>query len=276
MRSASLSIRFLIAAMLLGSTATTLAAGTEERARTPTIVLVHGAFADSSSWNGVVPKLLAQGYHVVAVANPLRGLASDAAYVSGVVKTIPGPVVLVGHSYGGAVITNAAAGNDNVKALVFVAGFAPDVGESAFGLNGKFPGSTLGAAIEATPLATGGNDLYVKQAEFRGPFAEDLPLERVRIMAATQRPITDIAGNEPSAAAAWKTVPSWFVYGSADHAIPPELHAFMANRAHGRRVLVVPGASHVVMVSHPNEVAKMLIEAAAAATSSQVALNPGS
>jgi pimeloyl-ACP methyl ester carboxylesterase len=250
-------------------------AGAEERVAAPTIVLVHGAFADASSWNGVVPKLLAQGYHVIAVANPLRGLASDAAYVSNIVKTIPGPVVLVGHSYGGSVISNAAMGNDNVKSLVFVAGFAPDVGESSFGLNGKFPGSTLGPAITATPLAAGGNDLYVKQSEFRGPFAEDLPVERVRIMAATQRPITDAAGNEPSAAAAWKTVPSWFIYGSADHAIAPAAHAFMAKRANGRRIQVVSGASHVVMISHPNEVANMVREATIAATTSQVARSSG-
>ncbi|HEV7607833.1 MAG TPA: alpha/beta hydrolase [Steroidobacteraceae bacterium] len=268
--------RLVVAAMLLGISATALVAGAEERTRAPTIVLVHGAFADASSWNGIVPKLLAQGYSVIAVANPLRGLASDSAYVSGVVKTIAGPVVLVGHSYGGAVISNAAAGNDNVKALVFVAGFAPDVGESAFGLNGKFPGSTLGPALESTPLASGGNDLYVKQSEFRAPFAADLPVERVRIMAATQRPITDIAGNEPATEAAWKTVPSWFIYGSADRAIPPALQVFMSTRAHGRRVQVVPGASHVVMVSHSAEVARLVIEATQATTTSQVARNPGS
>ena len=123
------------------------AANAPERSRAPTIVLVHGAFADGSSWNGVIPKLQADGYEVIAVANPLRSLASDSAYVSGILKTIPGPVVLVGHSYGGSVISNAAVGNDNVKALVFVAGFAPEAGESAFALVGKFPGATLGAAI---------------------------------------------------------------------------------------------------------------------------------
>ena len=276
MRSALLKTPFAMAAMLLGFTATSLAAGQEERSRAPTVVLVHGAFADASSWNGVVPKLQAQGYTVIAVANPLRGLASDAAYVSGVVKNVAGPVILVGHSYGGAVISSAAAGNDNVKALVYVAGFATDVGESAFGLNGKFPGSTLGPALESIPIATGGNDLYVKQAQFRAPFAADLPVERVRIMAATQRPITDLAGNEPAASAAWKTVPSWFIYGSADKAIPPALEVFMSQRAHGRRVQVVPGASHVVMVSHPDEVAKLVIEATRTTTTSQVALNPGS
>jgi pimeloyl-ACP methyl ester carboxylesterase len=237
-------------------------------ARAPTVVLVHGAFADASSWDGVIPKLLADGDEVIAVANPLRGLASDAAYVSGVIKTVAGPVVLVGHSYGGAVISNAAVGNANVKALVFVAGFAPEAGESAFGLNGKFPGSALGDAL-APPvqLDGGGHDLYIKQADFRAPFAADVPLANVKLIAATQRPITDAAGNEPSAAAAWRSLPSWFIYGSADKAIPPALHAFMAKRANAKRTAVVDGASHVVMVSHPDDVAKMIREAAQATAS---------
>jgi pimeloyl-ACP methyl ester carboxylesterase len=243
------------------------AASTAERPRAPTIVLVHGAFADASSWNGVIPKLQAEGYQVVAVANPLRSLSGDAAYVSGILKTIQGPVVLVGHSYGGSVISNAAVGNDNVKALVFVAGFALDAGESSFGLNGKFPGTTLGAAIAPpVPLAGGGNDLYVKQSEFRGPFAADLPSAAVKLAAATQRPLTDVAGSEPSGEPAWKTLPSWFIYGSADNAIAPAAHAFMAARAKARRVQVIKGASHVVMISHPGEVAKMIREAATAVT----------
>jgi pimeloyl-ACP methyl ester carboxylesterase len=246
---------------------TTHAAGAGERPRAPTVVLVHGAFADASSWNGVIPKLQADGYNVIAAANPLRSLAGDAAYVSGILKTIPGPVILVGHSYGGSVISNAAVGNDNVKALVFVAGFAPEAGESAFGLVGKFPGATLGAALAPpVPLEGGGNDLYVKQSEFRGPFAADLPIAQVKLAAATQRPITDTAGNEPSSEPAWKTLPSWFIYGTADNSIPEAAHAFMAERAKARRVQVVKGASHVVMLSHPAEVAKIIREAATAAT----------
>ena len=234
--------------------------------RPTTIVLVHGAFADASSWNGVIPKLLAGGFDVIAVANPLRGLSSDSAYVSTAIKTVQGPVVLVGHSYGGAVISNAAIGNANVKALVFVAGFAPEVGESAFGLNGKFPGSMLGDALAPPVLLEGGaHDLYIKQTDFRAPFAADVSAARVKLMAATQRPITDAAGNEPSAAAAWKSLPSWFIYGGADKAIPPALHAFMAQRAKARRVAVVDGASHVVMVSHADEVAKIIEEASRAA-----------
>jgi len=229
---------------------------------------VHGAFADASSWNGVIPKLQADGYEVIAVANPLRSVSSDSAYVSAILKTIAGPVVLVGHSYGGAVISNAAVGNDNVKALVFVAGFAPEAGESAFGLVGKFPGATLGDALAPpVPLAGGANDLYIKQSQFREPFAADLPVPAVKLAAATQRPITDAAFKEPSGEPAWKTLPSWFIYGSADHAIPAASHAFMAERAKARRVQVINGASHVVMLSHPAEVAKTISEAASAITS---------
>jgi pimeloyl-ACP methyl ester carboxylesterase len=244
-------------------------AGPAARVRTPTIVLVHGAFADSSSWNAVIPQLLSDGYEVIAVANPLRGLASDSEYVAGVIKGIPGPVILVGHSYGGAVISNAGAHSDNVKALVYVAGLAPDTGESAFGLVGKFPGSTLGDSLATpVPLAGGSHDLYVKQAAFRAPVAADVPEKRVRLMAATQRPLTDSAGNDPSAEAAWKTLPSWFIYGSADQSIPPAVHAFMAERANSRHTQVVKGASHVVMVSHPIEVARMIREAATSVVAS--------
>lgn len=246
--------------------ATTHAASASERPRAPTIVLVHGAFADASSWNGVIPKLQADGYEVVAVANPLRSLAGDSAYVSAILKTIAGPVVLVGHSYGGAVISNAAVGNDNVKALVFVAGFAPEAGESAAGLVGKFPGATLGGALSPVPLAGGANDLYIKQSQFREPFAADLPASAVKLAAATQRPITDVAFQEASGEPAWKTLPSWFIYGSADHAIPAAALAFMAERAKGRRVQVVKGASHVVMISHAGEVATIIREAAKATT----------
>jgi pimeloyl-ACP methyl ester carboxylesterase len=169
----------------------TQAASADERARAPTVVLVHGAFADASSWNGVIPKLQAEGYEVIAVANPLRSLAGDSAYVSALLKTIPGPVILVGHSYGGSVISNAALGHYNVKALVYVAGFALEAGESTFGMSAKFPGAKLGAAL-APPvaLAGGGKDLYIKQSEFRAPFAADLSSAQAKLAAATQRPLT--------------------------------------------------------------------------------------
>lgn len=231
----------------------------------PTVVLVHGAFADSSSWNGVIQRLHAKGYTVVAAANELRSVKSDAAEVASVLKNIHGPVVLVGHSYGGSVISEAASGLDNVKALVYVAAFAPDVGESAGELAGRFPGSSLGPAL-APPVAltSGGNDLYIQQDKFRAQFAADVPAPQARLMAVGQRPITDAALHETSTSAAWKTIPSWFVYGSADLNIPPAAQAFMAERAHSRKTVVIKGASHVVMVSHPAEVAALIEQAARA------------
>ena len=233
----------------------------------PTVVLVHGAFAESSSWNGVVDQLLGRGYPVVAVANPLRGVATDAAYVAGVLAGISGPVVLVGHSYGGSVITNVAHGS-NVRALVYVAGFAPDAGESAVDLSGRFPGSTLGPTLAApVALADGGNDLYIDQEAFWAQFAADLPEGMARQMAATQRPVTEAALNEASKEPAWRTIPSWFVYGELDKNIPAAAHAFMAERAGSVATIAVPGSSHVVMISHPDPVLE-LIEAAAAARSS--------
>jgi len=232
----------------------------------PTIVLVHGAFADASSWNGVIRILEKDGYTVIAAANPLRSVHGDAQEIAGLLGTIRGPVVLVGHSYGGAVISGAANNQTQVKALVFVSAFAPDAGESAAGLSAKFPGSTLGAAIGApVPLAPSGNDLYIQPAKFRAQFAADVTETRAQLMAAAQRPVTDIALGEPAGEPAWKSIPSWFVYGDRDLNIPPQALAFMAKRAHSRETVVVKGASHVVMLSHPASVAK-LIETAAAAS----------
>lgn len=229
----------------------------------PRIVLVHGAFADASSWNGVVGILRRDGYTVIAAANPLRGVHSDGEYIGQLVASLDGPVVLVGHSYGGSVITEAANGHANVKSLVYVAAFAPERGETAAGLSGKFPGSTLGPTLAApVPLADGGKDLYIQQDKFPAQFAADVPKAQAALMAATQRPVTEAALNEASGAPSWKTLPSWHVYGSADLNIPPQAMAFMAQRAHARDTRVVPGASHVVMVSHPTEVAQVIEEAA--------------
>jgi pimeloyl-ACP methyl ester carboxylesterase len=231
----------------------------------PTIVLVHGAFSDSSSWNLVVSRLKKHGYPVVAVANPLRGVRSDGEYVAGVVKNIKSAVVLVGHSYGGSVISEAAADASNVKSLVFVAAFAPAAGESAVELSGKNPGSTLGPALaEPVALPDGVKDLYIDQQKFPEQFAADVPLASARLMAVAQRPITDAALAEPASKAAWQTTPSWFVYGGADRNIPAVTLQWMAERAKSKRTVVVKGASHVVMISHPGEVSK-LIEAAASA-----------
>jgi pimeloyl-ACP methyl ester carboxylesterase len=200
---------------------------------TPTVVLVHGAFAESASWNAVVEQLQARGLEVVAVANPLRSVVGDAAYVRDVIAAIGKHVVLVGHSYGGVVITEAAAGNDAVIALVYVAGFAPDQGESAFQLSTKFPGSTLGDALNAYPVATGGNELAIRQDVFHHQFAADIPPALAAVMAATQRPATEAAlsAGLPTDSPAWQHTPSWFVFGDQDLNIPVALHRYMADRA---------------------------------------------
>jgi pimeloyl-ACP methyl ester carboxylesterase len=228
----------------------------------PTIVLVHGAFAESASWNGVIAELLADGYPVVAAANPLRGIKSDADYVASIVKGIKGPVVLVGHSYGGAVISNVSAGN--VKALVFVSAFAPDQGEALGELGGRFPGSTLGEAFAApVVLPDGGKDLYIQQEKYASQFAPDVPAKQARIGAVTQRPIVEAAFGEPSGAPAWKALPSWHIYGDADKAISPAAMKFMAERAGSKETVVLKGASHVTMVSQPKAVAAIIKHAAA-------------
>lgn len=231
----------------------------------PTVVLVHGAFADSSSWNGVVKILEKDGYPVIAAANPLRSVKGDAQSVADVLASVKTPVVLVGHSYGGPVISEAAYGNSNVKALVYVAAFAPEKGETAAELSGRFPGSTLGPTLSApVELADGGKDLYIQQDKFHEQFAADVSPADAKLMAATQRPVTVAALNEAATEPAWKTVPSYFVYGDQDKNIPAQALAFMAERAHSKQTVVVKGASHVVMVSNPKAVAS-LIETAAAA-----------
>ena len=231
----------------------------------PTIVLVHGAFAESSSWDSVLSKLIAKGYPTIAVANPLRGVKSDADYVANILKGIESPIVLVGHSYGGSVITDAVNGNKNVKALVYVAGFAPDTGETAAELSGRYPGSTLGPTL-APPVALpdGGKDLYIQQSKFHAQFAADVPIADAKLMASTQRPVTEAALNEASGVPAWKSTPSWFIYGDRDLNIPAAAHAFMAKRANSKETIAVKGASHVVMISHPDAVAQLIEQAAAA------------
>jgi len=249
----------------LALTAAMAGATSAMAAEKPTVVLVHGAFADSSSWNGVVKILEKDGYPVIAAANPLRTLKGDAQSVADVLAGIKSPVVLVGHSYGGPVISEAAYGNANVKALVYVAALAPEAGETVAGLAGKFPGSTLGPTL-APPVALkdGGKDLYIQQDKFHDQFAADVPNADAKLMAATQRPVTEAALNEAASEPAWKTIPSWFVYGDKDKNIPPQAMAFMAERAHAKKTLVIKGASHVVMVSNPKAVAS-LIESAATA-----------
>jgi len=230
----------------------------------PTIVLVHGAFAESASWERVIDPLVAQGHRVVAAANPLRGLASDAAAVSDLVRTIDGPLVLVAHSYGGAVISNVAADAGEIVGLVYVAGFAPEPGESAFSLAGMFPGSTLGDAVRPVPRSDGTTDLYIAADRFHDQFCADVPAERAARMAATQRPATQEALLEPSGQRPlWKELPSWFIIGELDRNIPAELEHFMADRARAHRTIEIPGASHAVPVAHPGATAHLILEAAA-------------
>ncbi len=253
--------------LLVAAAAAALFAGTTLAASVPkpTVVLVHGAFADASSWNGVVARLAGEDYRVIAVANPLRSVHGDAQYVTAIVKAVQGPVVLVGHSYGGAVIS--AVHSPNVKALVYVGAFAPDAGETALELSAKFPGSTLGQALAAPVLlADGSHDLYIQQEKFHDQFAADVPASDARTMAAGQRPVTDAALNEAlSGAPAWRSIPAWFIYGDQDRNIPPQVLAFMAERANSRHTDAVRGASHVVMISHPREVARIIGLAAASA-----------
>jgi len=229
----------------------------------PTIVLVHGAFAESASWDGVIDPLVEAGHPVIAVANPLRGLASDAAAVSDVVRSIEGPVVLAAHSYGGAVITNVDPDAGQIIALVYVAGFAPRPGETCFELAGKFPGSTLGDAVQPVPRADGTTDLYIAPERFHEQFAADVPVEVTARMAVTQRPITQEALVEPSGPRPlWKEIPSWFIFGEDDRNIPAALEYYMAERAQAHRTLEIPSASHAVTVAHPAATARQILDAA--------------
>ena len=265
MRSVSHGLRtFAIALSVSGSLfPVTAQAASSAAAEKPTVVLVHGAFADSGTWGGVIARLQADGYTAVAAANPLRSLSSDATFVAGVVKSIHGPVVLVGHSYGGSVITNAATSADNVKALVYVSALAPDGGESAFDLIGKFPGSLVGAALAAPVLLDDGvKDFYVDPKKYRISFAQDISATRVSVLAATQRPVTEAALKGLSGAPAWKSIPSWFVYGTDDKCIPPALYQFMGGRADAKETVAVKGASHLLLISHPDVVVKMIEDAA--------------
>ena len=231
----------------------------------PTIVLVHGAFAESSSWDAVIDPLLAAGHRVIAAANPLRGVATDAAAVSDLVRAIEGPVLLVGHSYGGTVITNVDRNAGEVIGLVYVCGFAPDDGESCATLSSHVPGGTLGETLWIVPLEDWGPDLYISPDRFHQQFAADVPANVAARMAVTQRPVTDAGLNDPSGPdPLWKDIPSWFVYAELDRNIPAGAHAFMAERAGARSTVEVPGAAHALPVSRPTEVADMILQAARA------------
>jgi pimeloyl-ACP methyl ester carboxylesterase len=233
----------------------------------PTVVLVHGAFADSSSWNAVIERLQAQGLEVKAPANPLRGISADTAYLTGVLAETPGPVMLVGHSYGGAVITNAASQADNVVGLVYVAAFATDEGETLGEATPTSKDAVLGDALVPHHYPSGNGEeaveLAIDPAKFHDAFAADLPDEEAAVMAATQRPIAQLAFSEPGGAPAWKSLPSWAVVGKNDKAAGTDLTRSMAERA-GAKITEVD-SSHVVMVSQPQAVTDVILEAVASA-----------
>jgi pimeloyl-ACP methyl ester carboxylesterase len=230
-----------------------------------TIVLVHGAFAESASWDAVIEPLVAEGHRVIAAANPLRGLASDAQSVSDLVRTIEGPVVLVAHSYGGAVISNVDRDAGEIVGLVYVNGFAPEHGEHCFQLAAMFPGSMLGEET-ARPVSRsdGTTDLYIAPDSFHDVFCQDVTESQAARLAVTQRPATQEALTEPSGdRPLWKDVPSWFLIGEEDRIIPPELQRFMAHRARSQRTVAVEGASHGLPVSRPDAAVHPILEAAA-------------
>ncbi|MBD3923078.1 alpha/beta hydrolase [Nocardioides cavernae] len=230
----------------------------------PTVVMVHGAWADSSGWYESAEILRSRGLDVIALANPLRGLASDTAYVRSALETIEGPVVVVAHSYGGAVVTGAATGLPNVKALVYVAAFVPDEGEPVGALNELNPGSLINEqALIVRPFSTGtggGADLYIRPEIFREAFAADLPARTARLMQMTQRPLSAAALGEPSGTPAWRTIPSWYLLATQDRTIPPATQQFMAARAGSTIVRV--RSSHVAMQSHPESTAALVLAAA--------------
>ncbi len=271
---ASRSLRSVLAvALAAGAAFASLFAAVSADAATPatsskpTVVLVHGAWADGSSWDGVTRDLQKQGYTVDVPPNPLRGLASDSDYLKDYLGTISGPIVLVGHSYGGAVITDAATGNKQVKALVYVDAFIPDQGDSLLSLltpkNPEEPGLNPEELFNFVPFPgapKGVSDLYLKPEVLPVAFANDLPKSEAAVLAATQRPIASNALAEKSSAPAWKTIPSWDVIGTEDHILPPQLQEFMAKRA-GSQVTEVK-AGHLSLIAKPAAVAKVIVTAA--------------
>jgi pimeloyl-ACP methyl ester carboxylesterase len=242
----------------------------DSKAPKPTIVLVHGAWGDSSNWEGVVSRLQHDGYTVDVPPNPLQGLTYDAGFIRDYLHTISGPIILVGHSYGGAVITNAATGDKQVKALVYVDAFAPAQGQTIGQLDAAVPGSCVlnpaNTYAQSYPGAPkGAAYVYVKQSAFGSCMANGLPASEVGVLAATQRPLTSIAFTQKSGVPAWKTIPSWAVVGTADRAIPPAELLAMAHQAHAQ-VTMVPGGPHLVMVYAPGAVTNVILKAVHATT----------
>ncbi|MFE0546448.1 alpha/beta fold hydrolase [Streptomyces sp. NPDC058891] len=268
-------IRSVVAAAAAAAGALVLIAGASDTAQAsdhthharPTIVLVHGAWADGSSWNAVTEQLQHQGYTVKVPPNALRGVATDSENLKAYLSTIEGPIVLVGHSYGGMVISNAATGNKNVKSLVYVDAYIPDTGETLGQLTGAEEGSALNVPDPSTvfnfvPIPNGGGnvDLYVKPELFPQIFAAGIDPHKAAALAATQRPLAASALEEPSGAPAWKSIPSWVLIGTADKVLPPAEQTYLANRAHAHTVKV--NAPHLSMVAKPNVVTDVITDAA--------------
>ncbi|MGW0765778.1 alpha/beta fold hydrolase [Streptomyces sp. NPDC002676] len=239
--------------------------GRAPEGRKPTVVLVHGAFADGSSWNGVVQRLQQDGYQVIAPPNMLRGIPQDSTYLNSLLKTVEGPIVLVGHSYGGEVISQAAAGLDNVKALVYINAIMPDKGESFASLSGKFPPAPLTTALKQVPFRNGdgttGTDVYIQADKLHATFAQDLPQNQAAVMASTQRPIAQSAFADKLTAAAWRDKPVYVLVGRQDRGINPSLERYEAERAHARTTVEI-NSSHVSLVSHPQAVTDLIVTAA--------------
>jgi pimeloyl-ACP methyl ester carboxylesterase len=269
--SAHISRRTLVAGLGAGAAVTALGiaaapsalAGGSSAAK-PTVVLVHGGYADSSCWNATIALLQDKGYTTICGSNPLRGIPTDAPYIASLLDSIGEPVVLVAHSMGGTVITNAAAGKSNVKALVYIAAFVPEVGETQGELITKFPGSEVGPVSVAVPYTkadgTAGIDLYLSR-DGKAAFAADISNSAFRTLQATQRPFDADSFTYPTTAAAWKTIPSWGLVAGQDKAIPAACERWMYSRANARKIVEVPDSSHVVMLSHPKIVADLIVDA---------------
>ncbi|MEU6401962.1 alpha/beta hydrolase [Streptomyces sp. NPDC046985] len=231
----------------------------------PTVVLVHGAFTDASSWSGVVERLQRNGYKVIAAANPLRGIPQDSTYLASLLKSVKGPVILAGHSYGGEVISQAAVGNAQVKALVYINALMPDVGESFTTLTAKFPPAELTKALKKVPFRNGdgtsGTDVYVRADKVHRAFAQDLPVQKTDVLAASQRPLALNAFTDKLTKVAWHDKPVYALVSRQDRSIDPGLERFEAKRAHARKTVEID-SSHVAPVSHPQEVEDLIVQAA--------------
>ena len=257
-----------VAAFVVSSSA----AGSSDSPK-PTVVLVHGAWADASGFGGVIRVLGDRGLTAIGMANPLRHLTDDAAYLAALLRSISGPIVLVGHSYGGIVISNAATGNQQVQALVFINGWMPDEGESIQQLleSEAFADSLVTAALRPVPFTnpdgSDGVDLYLDREAFREAFAADVDPETAAVMAATQRPWSGAAAASPSGPPGWRSIPSWYLLGTEDRAIPPAGQRFMAERGNARIEEVA--SSHASMVSHPEAVTRLILSAVEATSRSR-------